>query len=231
MVDSRPSNSVSKFFREFFRQELRYSYIVNGILILIGVVVNFFLPHGWTVWPVVLGAGIITMIHEAADRNGQGIPPLTVYLFFACAFTSWAVLTAVIAAVNPAILMFAVLAAVWYGWSSYRKHVKILILQRFRVANGLCIHCGEPADSSDVFCMNCGEEPNPETLQRQRINSISRSAEETVRRRHRLMPQSTTAAAKAKEMTLMARKRGGRAAAIAEAQALRDWKGRGSSGK
>jgi hypothetical protein len=64
--------------RELYELDMRYAYAVCAALVAIGLVVNLFLPHGWTVWPAVFVAGMLCMIHEAAERNGQGVPPLHV---------------------------------------------------------------------------------------------------------------------------------------------------------
>ena len=58
--------------RQTAATDLRWSYLIITGLAVVGVAVNFLLPHGWTVWPVVLAVGLLVMINEASDRNGQG---------------------------------------------------------------------------------------------------------------------------------------------------------------
>src|SRR5438128_3057792 len=68
---------------QFREHDLRWSYLAVGGMVIVALIVNFLLPHGWTVWPFVLAIGILLYIHEAAERNGTGVPPMHVYgLFF-----------------------------------------------------------------------------------------------------------------------------------------------------
>src|SRR2546423_15275381 len=76
-----------------------------GLMVVGGAVMNLFLPHGWTVWPFVLAAAIMLFINEAADRNGQGIPPLKVYAFVGGAVVLWMSLVLIISALNPLVLL------------------------------------------------------------------------------------------------------------------------------
>lgn len=68
---------------------MRWSYVAIGGLVVLGAGVNLFLPRGWVVWPLVLVAGIMLMLHEAAERNDNGVPPLHAYAFFVCAILFW----------------------------------------------------------------------------------------------------------------------------------------------
>src|SRR5438876_1871230 len=64
---------------EFYSRDLRWSYLAIGAMIIVATVVNLLFSHGWTVWPFMFSAGVLFMVHEAAERNGEGVPPLHVY--------------------------------------------------------------------------------------------------------------------------------------------------------
>src|SRR3989442_4467205 len=72
-----------KGLREYFDYDIRWSYWLVGGLIALGIV-STFLPwsHGWIVWPFIFVVGFMSMVHEAAERNGQGVPPFHVYSLF-----------------------------------------------------------------------------------------------------------------------------------------------------
>src|SRR5438045_8926503 len=70
---------LSSTLRSFRSRDMRWSYGAVGILILIGVASHIFLKHGWAVYPFCFAAGAMAMVHEAAERNGQGVPRLYVY--------------------------------------------------------------------------------------------------------------------------------------------------------
>src|SRR5438309_498187 len=65
---------LRQWVRECIDLQLRWSFFAIVGLVVLGAVVNRLIPHGWAVWPFVAAAGMMLMIHEAADRNGQGIP-------------------------------------------------------------------------------------------------------------------------------------------------------------
>ena len=133
---------VTTALREFSMHDLRWSHLLIGMMILIGAIVNLLLPHGWTVWPFVLAAGIMTMVHEAAERNGQGVPPLHAYAFFAGAVLTWVVLVSIFAVVNPFILVAGILGLGYHSARAYMKGRQRVLLIATRRAEGKCIHCG-----------------------------------------------------------------------------------------
>src|SRR5690242_2191907 len=87
-------NDAGQALRDFRDKDLRYSYLIIGGMIVIGLIVNWLFAHsrGWTVWPFVLAAGILLCIHEAAERNGTGVPPLQVCALFGGAIAGWIVM-------------------------------------------------------------------------------------------------------------------------------------------
>ena len=77
--------------RKYKQHDMRWSYLAVGILIVCGTLVNLVFAHGWTVWPFVFSAGMLLMLHEAVDRNGQGVPPMYAYALLGSgvAFGCW----------------------------------------------------------------------------------------------------------------------------------------------
>lgn len=192
--------------RDFSRHDLRWSHLAIGVMILIGVIVNLLLPHGWTVWPFVLAAGIITMVHEAAERNGQGVPPLHAYAFFAGAVIMWVVLVSIFAAVNPFILVAGVFGLGYHSTQGYLKGRQRMKLIAQRRADGQCIHCGEPANKVLAYCENCGEEPDPVATQLQRVASTIHQNKKTAHARSVLTPESNATKTSRREKAILRQK-------------------------
>src|SRR5689334_7665830 len=85
----RVKEDLPRALKLFAEHDLRWTYLAMAVMVVGGAVMNLFLPHGWTVWPFVLAASIMLFINEAADRSGQGIPPLKVYAFVGGAVVLW----------------------------------------------------------------------------------------------------------------------------------------------
>lgn len=193
--------------RQFVRTDLRWSYLVIGGMVAAGVLVNVFLPHGWTVWPVVMGAGIMLMIHEAADRNLQGVPPLHVYGFFISAMVVWLGLIAILSAFNPVILLIGLIVLGYYCTLGYIKQLeRRKLIARRRLAQQ-CVHCGRPADYELALCMHCGREPDPDDAQLKRVAHQPKTATDKARARENLTPKPPTESAAKKEQALIQRRR------------------------
>jgi hypothetical protein len=190
--------------REFTRQDLRWSYLVIGALVVVGGIINLVLPHGWTVWPFVAAVGVLLMVHEAADRNGQGVPPLHVYALVGVVLTTWLVVVMVLSVVNVAILLAGVIAVGFYGAQGYIRvrERERLIFQRRR--DKLCIHCGHPINEEVAFCEDCGEEPDPLSTQLKRVASMTQNRRNVERARAVITPEPMTAGAKRREARLLA---------------------------
>jgi hypothetical protein len=192
--------------REYKQRDMRWSYLAIGALIVCGAAVNLLLAHGWTVWPFVFAAGLLLMLHEAVDRNGQGVPPLYAYSLLGSGITLWLLVVIVLKAVNPFVLLVGLLGLCYYGALGYQKQLERARLIARRRADGCCIHCGHPADPRMVYCAECGEEPDPDTSRLGRISTGQRSASDRERTRAALSPAPPTTSAKAKEQALLGRR-------------------------
>jgi hypothetical protein len=194
--------------RTFVGQDLRWSYLVMGVLVLAGVVVNVFVPSGWTVWPIVAAVGIMLYVHEASERNGQGIPPLQVYALFIGGIFAWGLMTAILKALNPWVVLAGMAYVTYYAVKEHIKQREAEKLVEGRKAAGQCVHCGEPADPRYLTCPHCGEEPDPQGLQVQRVAAIvrARKGASSGRTREVLTRTKATALAAQKEAGLVARR-------------------------
>lgn len=192
--------------RQTAETDLRWSYLIIGAFVLLGVAVNLLLPHGWTVWPVVLAVGLLVMINEAADRNGQGVPPLAVYALFVAAVVLWLAALMLISAVHPLILLLA-LAVLGYqcGRGCVKTRAQRQLIDRRR-AQGLCVHCGEANEPDQVYCGNCGEVANPDGVRARWSTLTPRNGADVARVRAALEPESSTATARMKEQALLNRR-------------------------
>jgi len=195
---------------EFVRQDLRPSHLILAAMIVVGALVNLLFAHGWTVWPLVLAFGILTIINEAADRNGQGIPPFQVYAFFLGAGAAWIVLVLFLCTIHPIVLIVGMAAIIYRIAEALLKQRERNRLIAYRRAQGVCLHCGEVYDPNAVFCDSCGEEPNPEAAILKRVAQIYRSSEDMARARAVLGRRVIAGTPAAKEQALIARHHGGK---------------------
>jgi hypothetical protein len=190
--------------------DLRWSYYAIGALVLLGIFINLVIPHGWTVWPLVMAAAIMLMVHEAADRNGTGLPPLQVYALAGAGLVGWMIVVSVLSVFNPIILLLAIVGMGYYCTRRFleaRKKHRIAIGRR---ELGLCVHCGDPIDPQMMYCANCGREPNPDQAILERISATQRNASDATRARAALKQDSLAGSASKREQALIARRRAGK---------------------
>ncbi|HEY1922834.1 MAG TPA: hypothetical protein VGG44_08705 [Tepidisphaeraceae bacterium] len=198
---------------EYARVDLRASHIIVVTMVIAGAVINLVVAHGWTVWPFVGAFGVLTYINEAADRNGQGIPPFQVYAFFFGVVAIWVLMVLVLSSLNPVIVILGVIAVGYRAGQAFMRQRERDKLIAFRQADGRCIHCGEAFNSESILCDSCGEEPNPDEALLKRVAQIYRSPEEMARTRATLSRKSTNASSK--ENALLGRRRAGKTTAPA----------------
>jgi hypothetical protein len=193
--------------RRTYQRDLRWSYLVIGGMVLVAGFVNAIMPHGWTVWPMVLGAAIMMTMHETAERSHEGVPPFQAYALFAAGLFAWLVVVVLLSAVNPFILLLG-LAAIGYqvAHGVIKNRAKRALVDQ-RKADGRCIYCGEPANYDLAYCANCGEDPDPERTRMDRVASMAQQESRGARIRAALNPESHAASAKRREQTLLARSR------------------------
>jgi hypothetical protein len=197
--------SFSSTLRSFRTRDMRWSYGIVGVLIVIGVASHIFLKHGWAIYPFCFAAGAMAMVHEAAERNGQGVPPLYVYGGIVAALMVWVILSVVASFFHPSVLFigFAVLGyQLVKGYIQQRERKRLIAYRR---EEGLCVRCGEAIEANKATCLNCGQEPDPAQLRR--IASVVKNRDDYTRTRSVLTPQRATATAAQREQQLMQRRR------------------------
>jgi len=196
---------LSDTVRDFSRKDLRWSYGAVAILIVIGVLSNIFFRHGWAIWPFCFAAGAMAMIHEAAERTGQGVPPFYVYSGVVAVLVIWAIVAAIASFLHPIVLFigFAVLGyQLLKGFIQQRERKRLI---EYRREEGLCVRCGEVIDQTRATCINCGNEPDPQQLKR--IASVVKNRDDYTRSRSVLTPQRATATVSQKEQQLLQRRK------------------------
>lgn len=204
----RPStrDRVMVALQRFTRLDLRWSYIAVGVLVLLGVLINLVLPNGWTIWPIVAAIGGMTMVHEAAERNGQGVPPGHAYAFLFGGLTTWLVAGMLLSTVNVFLLVVGLIGVFVYATHGYVEGRKREFLRAQRRKDGLCVHCGMRFNPGMEMCDHCGEEPDPLTTQLQRVAGVARNRRNVERTRAVIKSETLTATAARKEQALLAKR-------------------------
>ena len=194
--------------REFVVLDLRWSHFVVAGMVVLGGAINLLVPHGWTVWPFVFGAAMMTKIHEAADRHGQGVPPLHVYGVFVSVMLMWLSLAFILSVVNPVVILLGVIVLGYHcvrGYIKKREHDRLVA---WRLAEGLCIYCGTAINPEFAYCESCGEEPDPQSARLERITAIIKNPLRSGHARAVLRSQPPAVTAAQKEQALLARHHG-----------------------
>ena len=191
---------------QYVERDMRFSHLMLGAMVLLGLIVNVSFRYGWTVWPFVLAAAIMLTIHELANRHGQGIPPLHVYGFFVGTMLAWLLVVVLISAVNPLVLLLGIGVLAYFSLRGYlQQRAKLQLIAARRKAN-LCIHCGHVIDPGLAFCEGCGEDPDPDRNRLQRVASAPGGKQRKEHLRSVLKPDAPTTVAQKKEQALLARR-------------------------
>ena len=138
--------------KQFYITDMRWSYYAILGVIVAGVVINIVWPHLWQMWPFLFAVAVLSVVHEAAERNGQGVPPLYAYGFLVGILVFWTIVIALFSFVNPVVLGLGIIGLGYQctrGWLQEREREKLIETRR---AQGRCIHCGEFADSKKGVC-------------------------------------------------------------------------------
>ena len=192
--------------RGLVRHDLRYSYCVAAGLVIVGAIVSRFIPHGWSVWPVVFVGGLLAMIDEAVDRNGTGIPPLRVIALTIGFLGAWLGMAMFLRVVHPIVWIMGIGVAAYYGIRGDMKRRAHIGLMHMRVARGECAHCGEPVDEGVIDCPHCGELTNPDGVRTRWSTLGGPSAGGVARTRGILIGESGSNTARRKEQALLDRR-------------------------
>jgi hypothetical protein len=193
--------------KSFYEFDMRWSFLVAGGLIVVGIAINLIFTHGWIIWPFLAIAGLMSMIHEAAERNGQGVPPLYAYGFLVGAIVLWMLVTLIFSVVNPHVLLLGVVALGYQCLRAFLHDRERNRIVEARRAGGCCIFCGERVDAKIGMCTNCGNEPDPHGARLARVASIVVGRKNPAHVRAALKPESHAGSAKKKEEALLARHR------------------------
>ena len=147
----------------------------------------------------------MSMVHEAAERNGEGIPPLHVYGFIIGFMVVWAGFVFVLTLINPLVFLVAFLAILYQcgrGYVHERERNRIIAK---RQEEGRCIHCGEIVPENMVVCLACGNEPDPGNQRLRRVASIIGMRKSSAHMREVLTREAPSAYASRREKALLAR--------------------------
>jgi hypothetical protein len=193
--------------KQFYNQDMRVSYFIILGLIIAGIIVNIFWPQLWIMWPFIFAVAVLSIVHEAAERNGQGVPPLYAYAFLFGVLALWVLIVVLLrVVVNKYVLLFAVIGLGYQcakAWVQERERTKLIESRR---AQGMCIHCGEPIAEKTAVCLNCGQEPDPLGQRMRRITSIVGGKRDTVRARATIKQESLASSASKREQALLAKR-------------------------
>lgn len=194
--------------RQFYDYDMRWSYMVIGIAIVVGIIVNIVWPGLWMMWPILFAVAVLSIVHEAAERNGQGVPPLYAYAFLFGILFGWILLVwLMFHAINKYVLLFGIIALGYQcakAWVQENERRKLIESRR---AKGQCIFCGELVEGKYAHCPNCGNEPDPSGQRLRRVASIVGGRTKNVARARAAMKQDSNAAnASKREQALLAKR-------------------------
>jgi hypothetical protein len=191
--------------KEYVSYDLRLSYWIIGGLVLLGAAVSIWVPHGWAIWPAICVAGFLSMVNEAADRNGQGVPPFQVYASLVGLVVGWIVITLVFSMFNPIVLLIGAVALGYQcarAWVQERERNRLIEARR---ASGECVHCGQVVTNRNGVCEHCGNEPDPIGTRLRRVANIVNANKDASRARAAIAQPSTYQSASSKEQALIAK--------------------------
>src|SRR5688500_13637487 len=108
------------------------------------------------------------LVHEAAERNGEGIPPFHVYTWLISVLIVWMFAMLALSVLNPLVVLAGIGAVVYFVARGIVRDQERRRIVEFWRAEGRCTNCGEPADRGNEYCINCGEEPDPDATRLRR---------------------------------------------------------------
>jgi hypothetical protein len=147
----------------------------------------------------------MSMVHEAAERNGQGVPPFHVYGLIVGVVVAWILVIAILGLVNQFVLLIGVIALAYQCGRAYMQERERNRLIELRRASGQCVHCGEIVTNKNGVCEHCGNEPDPVGTRLRRVANIVHANKDTTRARQTIKQPSISSTASAKEQALLAR--------------------------
>lgn len=202
---------LQPYLRQFSIADLRWSYIIVAGMVVVSVLINvIFKSKGWTIWPFTAETAAVVFIQELVERNTDGMPPLQVYALALGILLVWITVAIALSLTNPIIILLGVGALIYYSLRGYMRIRRKQEMIAQRIDQGLCIHCGQPANPDSGVCENCGEDPNPSDSQLKRVQAYSSKNRNPARMRAVLKQDSLAASAKKKEDALIARRRANR---------------------
>jgi hypothetical protein len=192
--------------REFYENDMRWSYYLSAALIVTVVLSSIFFEHGWTLGPFAMVIGALSMVHEAAERNGQGVPPFHAYLLVLGIILVWSAIALICSILHPVIMALGLIAI---GYQCARGYIQEqerneLIVERRKAR--CCIFCGTQTEIGYPFCPGCGEEPDPAGTRLGRVRNIVELRKNSLDTRAILTPKPPTAGVAAKERALLDRR-------------------------
>jgi hypothetical protein len=190
---------------DFYTTGMRWSYWAIAAMALAAVLVSFVFTNGWTVWPFMFCAGVMFMIHEAAERNGEGVPPLHVYGLVIGLLAVFVVIVVLLSLLNPVVLLLGIAIIGYQCARAFVQEQRRDHLVESRRREGLCVFCGEAASGSVGICEHCGNEPDPTGQRLRRVASIVGGRKNAAHTRAVLTRDSAATSASRKEKALIAR--------------------------
>jgi hypothetical protein len=192
--------------RTFVFLDMRWSFFVTVILIGVGGIVQLFIPRGWSVWPVVFCGALLSMLDEASDRNGVGVPPLRVVAFVVGVLAAWLGLAMFLRVVPTIVPILGLGVTAYYSIRADLKRRQRRAVMAMRVHQGLCAYCGEEFEPGTIDCMHCGELVNPDGIRSTWSTRIAQSAGGVARTRAILKGEAGGVTARKKEQALLDRR-------------------------
>ena len=134
-------------------------------LVVVGALINIFLPGGVVVWPFVFALSLLLIVNDVSDRHGVGIPPFQAYALCFGVLLVFFVFVALVSRINAWLVVVLTILAGGYLLQdrSVRRHkARVVDVRR---AAGLCVQCATPVGRGrDDFCPRCGMPAHPDRV-------------------------------------------------------------------
>jgi hypothetical protein len=190
------------------RAAIPVTWLVIVGLVIVGALVNIFLPGGVVVWPFVFAVSLLLIVNSASERHGVGVPPFQAYALCFGVLLVFFVFIALVSRINAWLVVVLTILAGGYLLQdrSVRRHrARVLDVRR---AAGLCVRCATPVGRGrDDVCPRCGTPAHPDRVNLFHLgNAIRQNARFTASGARQVLSGTKPSRSDVKANTLLGRR-------------------------